>query len=642
MKPPFSETLIVALLKGLGKTLAYLPVCLPQAISIALGDLIYFAPTRLRRIILSNLHHAFPDKPQTWRKKIARESCRRTIELGLFVLASPFINRKRLQDSFTLEPFYRESIEKGDSYVILVPHFSGMEAITLTSLLFNGPIPDTGVIYRPFNNKALERYVKETRERGGVYLLSRKEGFTRAMEMLRRKANVAILFDQNAGNQGTLTLFLDRLASTTELPGLLVQRFKCEYGVLYTERTGFWKGRMRAEKLSSDLTTHGVTLATNAWLEAKLKENDNTCADWLWLHQRWKTQQEPECCLRLRSGRNLLEETLQYQGRTALPKKTRLWIRMPNWLGDIIMALPLIRAIREGRPDADITLLTQAIHAPLLEALGVADHVLVLPKKGLAYFLAFFKWRGQFPDRFILLTNSMRSNFEAKILNATASHALALPGRNRHYITHAWPVPTTLSLNTTHQTALWETWLKTMGLQAPLNYTPLSLPESLPKKAVIGLIAGSENSPEKRWSPHHWRELIGHLLFTYPNHTLALFGSQKDKGLTKEVSAGFDPLRVQDLAGKTDLLAFAQALQGCELVIGNDTGGLHLANALGIPCIGLYGPTNPQRTRPIFTAPILILQPPACPPTGGLPMSHLLPATVLDAIKSLQPSDTLS
>lgn len=71
----------------------------------------------------------------------------------------------------------------------------------------------------------------------------------------------------------------------------------------------------------------------------------------------------------------------------------------------------------------------------------------------------------------------------------------------------------------------------------------------------------------------------------------------------------------------------------CDLVIAPDDDGLHLANALGVPVIGLFGPSNPVQTGPIFGAPCRIVLPPGCRPTGGTPMSCLAPATVLQAVR---------
>jgi heptosyltransferase-2 len=71
------------------------------------------------------------------------------------------------------------------------------------------------------------------------------------------------------------------------------------------------------------------------------------------------------------------------------------------------------------------------------------------------------------------------------------------------------------------------------------------------------------------------------------------------------------------------------------LLVTNDTGGMHLANALGVPLIALFGPTNPVRTGPVFATPVHILQPPGCPPTGGGALIDLTPTTVIAAVKKL-------
>ena len=62
---------------------------------------------------------------------------------------------------------------------------------------------------------------------------------------------------------------------------------------------------------------------------------------------------------------------------------------------------------------------------------------------------------------------------------------------------------------------------------------------------------------------------------------------------------------------------------------------MHLANALGVPLVALFGPTNPLRTGPVFAAPVRILQPPGCAPTGGGALADLSPAVVLATVREL-------
>ena len=168
-----------------------------------------------------------------------------------------------------------------------------------------------------------------------------------------------------------------------------------------------------------------------------------------------------------------------------------------------------------------------------------------------------------------------------------------------------------------------------------MDFTPFAWPvPSSSERAgpVIGCICGTENFPEKRWPVEHWRELLTALFAAHPQASVRLFGVAGDIPLTDAVAAGFPAERVSNEAGKTNLLQFADALRACSVVVCNDTGGMHLANALGVPVVAVYGPTNPVRTGPIFDAPRILLQPDGCPPTGGVPLAELPAARVLEVL----------
>ena len=124
------------------------------------------------------------------------------------------------------------------------------------------------------------------------------------------------------------------------------------------------------------------------------------------------------------------------------------------------------------------------------------------------------------------------------------------------------------------------------------------------------------------------------MLEAFPSLEIRLFGTAKDAAITAQVAEGLDSARVVDRAGKTNLPDYMRELSACRVICGNDTGGLHLANMLGVPVVGIFGPTNPVRTGPIFAAKKAILQPEGCPPTGGLPIEGVPAKAAFDAIKS--------
>ena len=84
----------------------------------------------------------------------------------------------------------------------------------------------------------------------------------------------------------------------------------------------------------------------------------------------------------------------------------------------------------------------------------------------------------------------------------------------------------------------------------------------------------------------------------------------------------------------------AGELAACDLVVGNDTGGMHLANAVGTPVAVLFGPTNPLVTGPFFDAPRLNIQPEGCPPEGGSSIQLLEPGTVANQLVEMVQSQT--
>lgn len=304
---------------------------------------------------------------------------------------------------------------------------------------------------------------------------------------------------------------------------------------------------------------------------------------------------------------------------------TATHIRLPNWLGDVVMALPVVRAIAAQHPDT--TLSGLASFGTLLTELGIHLPFRDLPAKNWRYYPSFLHQRGKYA-RTILLANSQRADLEAWLAGIPERYGIAWRERPRRLLNHRYLITHPEADNHRHQTHLWADFTAHFALQSGIDVSPIAPTKN--RNNHIILICGSENSPEKRWNIEHWRTLI-HDLLAKTDAQIHLCGTAKDSAITKQVAQGFETERVTDLAGKTDLPNYVATLRSARLVIGNDTGGLHLANAVGTPTIGLYGPTNPERTRPIFDAPLAILQPPNCPKHGGANIADLLPDTVTQA-----------
>jgi len=628
---------LLLLLQLLGRFAAHCPEGLLRLLSHALGDGIFLLLPRRRRLILSNLHHAFPDREECWRCRIGRESCRRLVETGLLSLALPYLGPERLRRIAWAGPelLALHARHQADPAPVLIcsPHLAHWEVQTAQPLTVPGAFPEFGIIYRPLDSPAADRFVRAARERFGMRLLSRKEGFAEALKILRRRGFVGILFDQNAGLQGALTTLFGRVCATTELPGLLAEKFSARVYGIYPRRHGFWRVEIGARELSHDGTSEAVTFGLNRWLEEMLTADEDLCASWLWAHDRWRHQDQPALRLRLESRRNLLAAELRARGLNTLPRRTRIWIRLPNWLGDVVMTAPLLRALREGRPDAELILVGRAAFGPLLETWGLGDRFVPLPARGPGYFRAFRRLTAEHPDVWLLFTQSLRGDLEAWCAGSRQRFGLIRAGQRRPLLSHRFPVPKDWDQSHRHQLALWTEFLGHFGLTKSPDLSPLGpRPEPGPD-APVGLIIGSENFPAKRWPVAAWRGLIEAL----PGLRFELLGTPGDRPLAATIAVGWPEGRVRNRAGETDLTGFAAALSACRLLVSNDTGGMHLANALGVPVLALFGPTNPLRTGPVFATLHRVLQPLGCPPHGGGDLSALSPQEVAAALREMLP-----
>jgi len=115
-------------------------------------------------------------------------------------------------------------------------------------------------------------------------------------------------------------------------------------------------------------------------------------------------------------------------------------------------------------------------------------------------------------------------------------------------------------------------------------------------RLIIGFHPRSSYGPAKCWPGQSFSRLA-ELLAKKHGATVLLFGSEKERGLLEQIAADAGD-GVVNLAGRTDLKESAGLLSLCRVFVANDSGPLHLAAALEVPVIGLYGSTDPEATGP--------------------------------------------
>jgi ADP-heptose:LPS heptosyltransferase/lauroyl/myristoyl acyltransferase len=563
----------------------------------------------------ANLRCVCPNLTVRQRRSIARRSSTRLIELGMFALALPFLSKRRIRRSFSLAGDWEGFAKMNRARLLLIPHKTLSEALVLVPCL-DGALRNVrvAVLYRPFRNRAIDRLMIKGRRRFGIEPLPRRSGLLTAGHLLKRGHCVALLFDQYAGPSGTQSLFCDRVAIGTDLTEIFAKHSSATVSIAHVERTGPWRGKIVLEPLSS---REPVAPAADRWLENKLQEK-NFRDDWLWAHSRWKRPLERLLNLQWRKDR--LPELLRLRGRKSLPQKTEIIVRMPNYLGDNVMVLPVLRSLRLGRPDARIRLLCPRHYGDWLALFPFVDDVISLPKRGIRYFGAIHRLPSPQPDLHILFTNSVRSDLEALLLQAPVRIGFRVgAGRWRPPLTHLLSVDDD---PLRHRTTIWHDALGQIGLPPTLSREPFHRAGSTGRSIAI-FPGASDCRSGKCWPPDRWRALVKKFLAEFPERTIYLLGSSGDLSLAEKIGGGLAADRVRNFIGRTTLLDLLRLLGDCALALAVDTGAMHLANCYAVPTVALFGPTNPIATGPFFDGPKALLQPRGCPPTGGLPMERL-------------------
>lgn len=404
----------------LGLIVAHLPRWLLALLSRIVGWLFFHLARRRRRVLLSNLSHFFPDLPTSKLCRLGRLNATRLIEMGLFSLASPFLSTSRIRRAFHLsaecQAFFSDAEAAGRPTLLLIPHGTLTEAMVfLPYLLDRKGVPISfGVLYRPFKNRAIEDYVRRTRGRFGVRLLSRKTGLFAALKLLQHGGCVGLLFDQNAGNAGALALFGGRIASTTTLPDLL-RRHGADTAVCvaYPDRTALWKATIHLEQLE---IRHGDLIhSINHWLETKLRGHESFRTNWLWCHNRWKMPAEQ--MLDLTDRKSLLHKGLIFHSLTELPKNFRVLFAIPKGFYDFDRILAATRSLRAARPDARITIFGNRHQIAALEKAQHIDTLVIRRRSPLAYCRQIFQLRREFFDLQVVFSPGLLPQIGMRIIN---------------------------------------------------------------------------------------------------------------------------------------------------------------------------------------------------------------------------------
>ena len=291
---------------------------------------------------------------------------------------------------------------------------------------------------------------------------------------------------------------------------------------------------------------------------------------------------------------------------------SRILVRATNWVGDAVMSLPALQAIRGRFPAAHIAILAKPWVADLYAREHFADEVILY--SGKPVWRVSRELRARRFDAAILLQNA----FEAALIAWLAGIPTRI-GYNRDgrgiLLTNAIAVPKPGEIPR-HERFHYLELLRRAGIIKQLpdcNAIQLAGRNGSPSGRVIGISPGAAYGSAKRWLPERFAEAAA-ALATQRGASVALFGSQSERALCAEVAQRLNGHDVTNHAGQTTLAQFIDLAAGCEIFLTNDSGAMHIASALGVPTVAIFGATDDTTTGPTGTHARVVRQPVECSP----------------------------
>ena len=295
----------------------------------------------------------------------------------------------------------------------------------------------------------------------------------------------------------------------------------------------------------------------------------------------------------------------------------RILIRMPNWIGDAVMAMPAVSQLRRRFPDSEISALAPPIVTDLLLNHPDLDRVLTYGSASthagrVARFRLIRSLRRERFDLGVLFSNSFSSAFffylggvrerlgyrrDARGLFLT--RGLKPPRKKLHqkdYYLHLVEKgagePEAVHADASPSPTLWL-------LPEERNAIGRALPRwgLDPGLSWLGINPGAAYGASKRWEPRRFAEVADRLAGAFAVQPL-IFGGPQDAATALEVSQAMKSPAVV-LAGKTSLRESMALLSRCCLFLTNDSGPMHIAAAFGVPVVAVFGPTDPEVTSPV-------------------------------------------
>lgn len=276
----------------------------------------------------------------------------------------------------------------------------------------------------------------------------------------------------------------------------------------------------------------------------------------------------------------------------------KILIRLPNWLGDVVMSTAFVRAVRQIYPDAQVDVIIKkelgGIAALIPAGISKIHPFSKQEHGGLKGVYRFGKsLRPEKYDLFFCLPDSLSSALMGWATGAKKQAGFAKEGRF-FLLTKSYKKPTNL-----HRVDEYISLLEQFtGKKVTDRAVKLEAKNIQPDKQLVIINFNSE-AESRRMPVDKAKHLLSTLTHAFPLNKFALVGSPKEADFVNQLLSGSDsPDHLENYAGKTNLEGLCSLMASAKAVLTTDSGPAHLANSLGVPTIALFGAGNEHNTAP--------------------------------------------
>ena len=317
-----------------------------------------------------------------------------------------------------------------------------------------------------------------------------------------------------------------------------------------------------------------------------------------------------ECYFEGTAGRSRRDHSAENTGMFGDP--AHILVRESNWLGDVVMTLPALRALRRRFPAGRLSVLIREDLAGLFDGAPWIDEVIPfrtsggLRRPGDALRLA-AQLRAGAHETAVLFPGSFESALSVFLARIPERVGYALDGR-RLLLTKALPLPADDTHEVHEHLGLVRTAFGAEGTPDDLGLEAgetakatvadwLARHRRAPEGRLIALAPGAAYGPAKAWPANRYASLID-LLARKHRAECVLVGVPAERTKCEEVArASHSEALVA--AGETTVAGLVALLSLADGFAGNDSGAMHVAGAVGIPTVGIFGSTSPDKTAPL-------------------------------------------